>query len=352
MSTIHSDVASPDDSNFAENVDFDPAAAFLDHLADKEDDASKKKPSDTQDDTDDTHGETDADDAPDDESPEASDEQDELGNDEPKTPVEKKYVETDDHFVKLKVGDEEKEVSVKDLKRLYGQEASLTRKSTDVAEARKSAEAEQSKYAASLNVLLTQATEQADPYRNIDWMAVSKDPSISAEAASALRAEAQRALDNEAFLGQNLNGFMQEVQARQHATRIESAKACVKALTTPGTEAAPNDTFIEGWNEKIYDEVRTFGVKMGLPQETVNTLTDPAAIKMMHMAMLYKRGAARVQTTKVNNTPKKIVKTSSSPAAKPSKGSVDKASADRRLAQSGSVEDAGAAFLARFTANS
>jgi hypothetical protein len=48
----------------------------------------------------------------------------------------------------------------------------------------------------------------------------------------------------------------------------------------------------------------------------VNTLTDPAAIKMMHMAMLYAKGASKVVTTKkVNKTPKKIVKTSSSPVA-------------------------------------
>jgi hypothetical protein len=48
----------------------------------------------------------------------------------------------------------------------------------------------------------------------------------------------------------------------------------------------------------------------------VNTLTDPAAIKMMHMAMLYAKGASKVVTTqKVNKTPKKIVKTSNSPVA-------------------------------------
>jgi hypothetical protein len=63
-----------------------------------------------------------------------------------------------------------------------------------------------------LQVLLTRAQEKSKPYKAIDWMAVSKDPNITAEEASALRAEAQKAFEEEAFLGRTSNGFMQEVQ--------------------------------------------------------------------------------------------------------------------------------------------
>jgi len=332
--------------------DNDGAADFLKSFADPEDDASKKKPSledegdddTTQDDTDGTEGS--------DESPDELGDDDESG-DTTETPdpdaTEKKYVDDDGHFVKIKVGDEDKEVSVKDLKRLFGQEASLTQKSTEVANARKAAETEAEKYVTSLSVLLNRATEKANPYRNIDWMAVSKDPNISAEAASALRAEAQRALDDETFLGQSLNGFMAEVQTKQAAERAESAKSCIKALKTEPTAEAPNPVFIKNWSDKTYDDVRSFGVAMGLSQDTVNKLTDPVAIKMMHMAMLFKRGAAKVVTTKpVNKTPAKIVKTSSSPAARASKGTVESKNALSALKRSGSLDSAQDAFLASF----
>lgn len=349
MSTIHSDVASDDINAFLSPSDTDGEAAFLTSFADKEDDASKKKLSTVEDEEDDTTTDDTNDTEGSDESPDELGDDDEAGDDteDADTPPEKTYSD-DGHFVKIKVGEEEKEVAVKDLKRLFGQEASLTQKSTEVANARKAAEADAEKYATSLNVLLKRASEKAEPYRNIDWLAVSKDTSISQEAASALRAEAQRALDDEAFLGQSLNTFMNEVNEKKSADRVESAKACVKALTTAPTETAPNAAYIKDWNPKTYEDVRAFGVEMGIPQDAVNTLTDPVAIKIMHMAMLFKKGAAKVVTTSVNKTPKKIVKTSSSPAARTTKVSADTDKAFKALKRSGSVDDAGNAFLAAF----
>lgn len=349
MSTIQSDVAENDMNAFLAPTGTDGEDAFLKSFADPEDDAKKRPSSDseeddqtTTDDTNDTEGS--------DESPDELGDDDEAGEDtetEEKAPA-KTYVDDDGHLVKIKVGDEEREVAVKDLKRLFGQEASLTQKSTEVANARKAAEADAEKYATSLKVLLQRATEKAEPYRNIDWLAVSKDTSISQEAASALRAEAQRALDDEAFLGQNLNAFMNEVNEKKAVSRVEEAKACIKALTTAPTDSAPNAAYIKDWNPKTYEDVRAFGVEMGIPQDAVNTLTDPVAIKIMHMAMLFKKGAAKVVTTSVNKTPKKIVKTSSSPAARTSKVTADTEKALKTLKRSGSVDDATDAFLSSF----
>lgn len=349
MSTIQSDVANEDIAAF-DSSDTDGSSAFLASFADKPD-APKKKSSEpvdeepedtTTDDTDDTDGS--------DASPDEDSDEENSGDDEnAATEADKKYVDDDGHLVKIKVGEEEREVTVKDLKRLFGQEASLTQKSVEVANARKTAEAEQQKHITALNVLLTRATEQANPYRNIDWMAVSKDTNITAESASALREEAQRYMDNESFLGQQLNTFMGEVQQRQSVDRVESAKACIKSLTTESTEAAPNANYIKGWNDKTYEDVRSFAIKQGMSKDIVNAVTDPAAIKMIHMALLFSRGASKVVTTKaVNKTPQKIVKTSSSPSARATKGTVDKTNAVKRLARTGSVDDAGEAFLASF----
>lgn len=350
MTTIQMDVAANEDTA----SEFDAPSAFLAGLEGRTDeDASKKKPSAEKEDEDEgvAQDENESNDDSD-ESPEGDEGDDESGDTEGK---DKSYVESDDTYVKLVVDGKEAEVSVKDLKRLYGQEASLTRKSQEVAETRKAAETEAAKHSTALTVLLERAKEKADQYRNIDWMAVSKDPEISAEAASALRAEAQRALEDESFLSQNLNGFMTELNSQQQASRVESAKACVKALTTPGTDAAPNPTYIEGWNEKVYDEVRAFGVKTGLPTDTVNTLTDPAALKLMHMALLYSKGASKVQTTKVNKTPTKITKTSSSAAAtRNTPGTADRkaALAAQRKSGGNSVEANVNAFMVSLGAGS
>lgn len=352
MSTIRSDVADTETTTASD--EFDATSAFLSSFGDDDegDEDAEKQPSkpgaEEEDDSEPTGDDEDAEGS--DESPETEGDDGEASDDAEGS--DKKYAESDDIFVKVKVGDEEHEVPVKDLKRLYGQESALTKKSQEVSALRQQAESRAKEHVTALQVLLNRAQEKSNPYRQIDWMAVSKDPNISAEEASLLRSEAQKAFEEESFLGENLQGFMTAVQKQEQDTRIESAKTCVKALTTPGTDDKPNPVFIEGWNPKLYDEVREFGVKMGLPAETVNTLTDAAAIKMMHMAMQFAKGTSKVQTiktNKVNKTPKKIVKATNAPVAREQVPVANRKAAIKALRANPNREGAAAnAFYASF----
>ena len=161
----------------------------------------KKKPSEevetTEDDAANDEGAEDenSDESPEDEADSDEDEATDKDAEEDKS-KKKSYVDSDDTYVKVKVGDEEKEVSVKDLKRLYGQEASLTRKSQEVAEQRRVADESAAKNVAALNVMLEKAKAKAAPYAALDWLAISKNPAISAAEASALRDEAKAAMDD------------------------------------------------------------------------------------------------------------------------------------------------------------
>jgi hypothetical protein len=357
MSTI---VNKDDVSDNLDNTPLDEDGAadqFLARFLAEEKDASKKKPSDkgkqeaeeasdeTADDETENEAETTDDDNP-------SDEGDDEGSEETEETEEKakKFVDLDDNtFVKIKVGDEELEVPLKDLTRVHGQEAALTRKSQEVADARKKADGEIAKSAATLDVMLKRAQERAAPFAQIDFLALTKNPDISAEDLTALRTQAQAAFDDVRFLEAELGNFMGHVQAQQKEERAKEAKACIAALSTPGTDAKPNPHFIEGWNQKVYDDIRSFATETGLASDVVNALVDPAAFKIIHMAMQFKKGASKVQTVKVNKTPKKIVKTSSSPVNTRSshKAKDDKAMAHLRKEKS--VDAAGEAFLARLT---
>jgi hypothetical protein len=108
---------------------------------------------------------------------------------------------------------------------------------------------------------------------------------------------------------------------------------------------------IEGWNDKVYDDTRSFAISEGLSAEMVNAVTDPAAIKLMHMAMLYKKGLAKVVTTKVKKVATKVVKSSASAAATTAftKGTVA-GKEMKTLKKSGRSEDAVAALEARWAA--
>jgi hypothetical protein len=359
LSTIQSDVAT--DFNTGD-LDLDDAAnAFLAKFADNaDDDASKKKPSEKgetseddvkpqeeqdHDEANEDEGEQ-SDESPDEETEGDEGDEDGQSEDDGKTEDEKKYAESDDIFVKVKVDGEEKEVSVKDLKRLYGQETALMRKNQEVAAERTKVEQSQAKSLAALDVMVKRAKEAADPFRQVNWVALAKDPNVTAEQVNALQEMAKAAADNETFLTQQLDAFMGHIQEQQKAERVKAANECLRTLND---EKSP--LHIKGWNDGLYNDLRAFGVEVGLNKAMVDGLTDPAAFKLLHMAMQFHKGAKKVQTVKVNKAPKKIVKTSTAVTKTSSTGSkvnVDRTKAVSKLKQTGSMKDAEAAFLASF----
>lgn len=344
MTAIQSDAAeATNDSGITQD---EAAEQFLARFADAgTDDASKKKPSDEGDE------ETANDDTT--ESSEGSDESPETdeGTDGDETDKAKKYVEDVEHYVKIKENGEELEVPVKDLARLYGQEAALTRKSQEVADHRKAVDAQAAQYAAGLDVLVKRASTKADEFRKINFLALTKDPSVSAEDLSVLQTEAQRVFDEERFLKGELGNFMSEVTKKQAAERQAQAVETVKTLGTPGTAEKPNPLHIEGWSEKTYDDIRTFAVTEGLDQGVVANLVDAPAIKLLHMAMLYKRGATKVATTtKTDKSPKKIVKSNTAPVARRSDKAVSADKAMKIHKDKGNLESTQNAFLAKWQA--
>lgn len=254
----------------------------------------------------------------------------------------RKYAEDDDVYVKVKVGDEEQEFSVKDLKRLAGQEAALTRRSQETAELRKVADAEQAKALAVLQVMTKRAQDKAEPYKKIDFLQAAQH--LNPQELEALRSEAVRFLDEEKFMLQETGNFMKALNEKNTANTRAAAKACVDALKD---QAGPH--YIEGWSDKVYDELRAFAVNQGVDRSIVDQLVDPAAIKLLHFANAYMKGQSKVTTTKVNKTAKKIVKTTKVvEPPRPEDASDKQRKADARLRRSGKVDDAAEAFLSRW----
>ena len=345
MNTIREDVSNtneyPDELN-----DNSFIAALMEGEPEEGEDApvKKRKPSEkaTEEDTTEQDDET-TEDAEDnsDESPE-EDESDDEGNEEPDEKTDKKFTEDDGVYTKVKVGDEEHEVPIKDLKRLWGQEASLTRKSQEVAAERVAIDQKRAENVAAYDVMLKRATERADQYRALPWTQLMKDPDVPADQLQALQAEAAKAMEDEGFLKAELGNFMGRINEEQKAARVKAAQSCIKALTTP-----ESPTHIKGWNDAVYNDLRTFGTKMGIDTETLSNLTDPGAFKVLHMAMQFQKGSSKVVTQKVNKTGTKIVKNSAaSPSARGTKEAVTAKGAISKAKKSGSMQDAANAFEA------
>ena len=350
MTTIRKDVA--DTNDYPEELNEDAFAQLLigdpeeGDDADPQDRPSKKPAKEDEQSNDDDEA---SDDEASEETPEDEDASDEDGEgqddeqDEDEKRAEKKYADSDDVYTKVKVGDEEHEVSIKDLKRLYGQEASLTRKSQEVAEERKVIEAKRAENIAAYDIMTKRATERADQYRALPWVALQKDPNVPADQLEQLVQEARKAIEEETFLKSEMGTFMQKVQEETTVARRTAAQDALKQITNPESPA-----HIKGWNDALYNDIRQFGVQMGIPTDTVNELTDAGAIKIMHMAMQFHKGASKVVVTKkVDKTPRKIVKNSaSSPASRGTTKQVTVKTAMTKAKQSGSMQDAADAFFA------
>lgn len=343
MSTTQTGVTAQD--NVA--LDEDSAAeAFLSRWSEEDPEAVSETPEEESTETEDEsaeeevateESEEDGDEAetdPEETSEESEDESTEEDSDEEAAEPAESKVLGDDKVVKVKVGDEELEVSVKDLKRLYGQEAAITKKNQALATERKSVEANGQKLAAQMQRVYDKVSARWEPYSKIDMLVASKQ--LDTEQFTALRAEAQSAYEDFQFITQEVDTFVKDATAQQQANLNTSAKEAIKVLK----DAIP------GWNQTVYNDVRKYAIDKGMPQETINNLVDPYAIEMIHKAMQFDKAKIVVTKKKVIQ-PKKVIKTTKVTTASDIK--TDKNSkAYNKLRASGSVDDAADLFMARW----
>ena len=286
--------------------------------------------------------------------------EDDDGGDEPTEDDEEKdeaeendsnVVVKDDYKVKVTVDGVEQEFTIGNLKRLAGQEASLTQKSMQVAEKRKELDKQAGTQLAALNVMLERAKAKYEPYAKLNLLAAAKDPNISAEELTALQEAATNAYSDVRFLEQELGSFSKQLADQRAKELREQAAETVKVLSDP-------EKGITGWSEKLYGEMTSYAVSQGVPEDAVNTIVDPVSLKILHKAMLYDKGVKAVKEVadpkakaeKKAKAPKKIVKSFGNAAATKEalKGSPDD-KAMKRLKSSGSTDDAAEAFLARWS---
>jgi hypothetical protein len=355
MSTIRTDVAAEDLDGAQEAADAfsklwgaDADEGQPSETADDEP-KTKKKPADEQDDEPNAEA-AEGDDETSEETPEGDDEtegdEDETEGDDEKEDAPTVEIK-DDHKFKFTENGVEHEVSLGSLKRLAGQEAALTRKSQEVATQRKAVDEGNAAYLARAKMMLEKAQAEYEPFKKVDLLALSKDPNISQEELVAVRNAAQAAYEKVAFLEQDTNQVVEALRTQRRSELMEEARESIKVLSDP-------EKGIEGFNQTMYGEIRSFAVESGLPAEIVDDLVNPAAIKLINMARLYAKGQKNVQSAQPDKkkAPKRIVKSTASPEV--AKKIVKTAKANepmKRLQKSGSVDDAADAFAARWSSN-
>jgi len=266
-----------------------------------------------------------------------------------KDPEEAPKHADDDLKVVIKVGEEEHQVSVKDLKRLYGQEASLTRKSQAVAEQTKAVVEAREKYVSAMAHEAKKAEARFAEYRKIDWALLQARVArgeVAPKQFADLRRDAEASFADYKYYVEGVDREMKEVAQTVQKRQAELAEACVRELKDPNS---PHH--IEGWNAQAYDDLREFAVAQGIPSDTINATVDPVIFKLLKMAKGYvemrKAGEKKLaMTPKVPVTPTKVLTPGAGqPGVDPSeRGKL----AMQRLRKDGKLDDAAAALMARW----
>ena len=239
-------------------------------------------------------------------------------------------VASDDQIVDISVNGESKLVSVKDLKRLYGQEASLTKKSQDLATQRKQSEEQLAQTQMSYQKLLERAEARYKPYADIDMLVASRE--MDAETFSQLRQDAKQAEDDLKFLQEESGQLVSQAQQQHQEATREAAAECVKVLQ----EQLPD------WGNELYADIRDYAVKSGLPKDQVDQYTDPQVIMLINKARLYDQSKESANSKKAKAKLKKSKsgkKVLSSKKAPPSKKSIQKAKQQKQMDSLSSAKD-------------
>lgn len=335
MATIHSDVT----DNTALSID-DATSAFLESWKDPEEVSKDKKGAKPEDDETVIEGdieENDEDLELDGSEEDPDDDTKDTGQEDP--PKKAAKVADDDAEVTYSENGVEHKVSVKELKRLAGQEAALTRKSQEAADARKEINETRAAQVTALNTLVQRAEAAYKPYADIDYLVASKN--MSTEDFSALREAAKEAHDNLQFLTQELGGVLHKQAEDEQKSFIARSQETIRILSDP-------ETGIKGWGQPLYQEICEYAVKSGMSQAVVNKITDPTALRVLHKAMAYDKIKAVATTKKATSVKKALNSSGNSRTSETAKQSGSEKSAMATLKATGTRESAANAFLSRW----
>jgi len=263
-----------------------------------------------------------------DDEPESDEDEDEGEADDP--------VIDDDTEVEILVDGEAHRASIQKLKRLYGQEASLTRKSQEVAQRRKEADDAISKSQVVFDRLLNQAQERAKPYQDVDMLVASQQ--MSADDFAQLRKEAKDAFQDLEFLSKEADGYFGELKAQQDKALQDAAKECVQVLQDE----------IPEWSNQMYNDIRSYAISEGLPEDQVNQYVDPIVIQILNKARLYDQGKKVATVKKKTAEKKKVLRSKKSPPTDAAKRKVNLAKQQDALRNSRDIDDVANVLLARW----
>ena len=227
------------------------------------------------------------------------------------------------------------EIPAAELKAGRLREADYTRKTQQVAELRKSAEAQSQTAFAAVQAAQALLRSDLSKFEAIDWSELAGNPT-EFQRKQALYQQAQN----------KVGQFEQQVKAiEQHYLAAQQAEK--QAAVERANRELPG--LIPGWSDAKYYELIDFGTEAGLPREELLEVTEPAFFKLLDDARAFRGGQKAVTRKLAKPSPTKSVKRST-PASKQTRQMRDLKALEKSVANhrgSDISDDAVALFRAK-----
>lgn len=277
----------------------------------------------------------------DEEKPEAEAPQEPEAETEPEPEAKAEEQTEDDPFVTIKIDGQDVEVKLSELKNGYQRQADYTRKTMEVSEQRKAAEAEiqrarqeREQYAQGLHQTAALLQAQLAEHNNTDWQALLNSDPVEYLRQQHLYQQRQAQLQQTFTEQQKVAAIHQAEAEGQRHTFIRQQQDLLLAKLPEWKDEAKAKA------EK--ESIRNFLTENGWSPEEIGSVSDHRAVMMARKAMLYDRMMSKAQAAakKVEKLPQKVEKPGGGETA-----SLDKrTSAFQKFSKSGSIEDAAAVF--------
>jgi len=257
---------------------------------------------------------------------------------------EEEEEETEESSYTIKVGGEEYEVDLDELKAGYQRQSDYTRKSQEVAEQRKANEAiqaerlkleqERQMYANGLQMLREQQQSKLQEFKDVDWENLKEEDPY----AYMLKKDEYRDAQEKA---RNATQQQKIVQQQQQAQEAQARATFVQDQYSKLTEALPE------WsdeNSTVKEDIRKFAISSGYAPEEVDQLADHRSVLILKKAMEFDKLTNKVKPKK--KAVKKVPKVQKSGRGKVKSESVTEAAKKKRarLRKSGHQNDAASVF--------
>jgi len=252
---------------------------------------------------------------------------------------EEEVVEETPSSYTVKVGGDEFEVSLDELRNGYQRQSDYTRKSQSLAEQRKTYESnlsavqqERSQYAQVLENASQFQNMELEKYNQVDWKELKEsDPMEYMDK----RMEFQDAKDKM----QQVEHEKHRVQQQQQAEYAEHIKKHVASEADKLTQTLP-----EYSDPALQAQLREYAMKdLGFSKEDVDGITDHRVVLVLYKSMLQDKAAKGTSKKAIKNVPK-VVK-SGTPESKTQKTRKASQAKRDRLKKTGHARDAADVFL-------